>query len=163
VFTPEERREAVEAFEASGRKRDDFARLWGCSSASLDKWRKRYREEGPRGLETRSRPKGIPNQGARRLPAAVRDLIALVRQENPAFGVTRIADQLRRFHGVEVSAGSVRNVLRARGLALQPCPGRRPRPKSKSRRGASSALGRASCGSRTSRASCCGARAVGCT
>lgn len=131
VFTPEERREAVEAFEKSGRKREDFARLWGCSAASLDKWRKRYREEGPKGLETRKRPKGIPNDSARRLSESVREQIALVRQENPDYGVTRIADHLQRFHGIRVSLGSVRNVLRERGLAPQAAPARRARPKSK--------------------------------
>jgi transposase InsO family protein/transposase-like protein len=130
VFTPEERREAVEAYEKSGRTREDFARLWGCSAASLDKWRKRYRDEGPKGLETRCRPKGIPNDSARRLPDAVRDLIAEVREEHADFGVQRIADHVRRFHGVQVSAGSVRNVLRERGLGLQPVSARRARPKS---------------------------------
>ncbi len=40
-FTPEERRAAVEAFLKSGRKRKDFARLWGCSPSSLDKWVRR--------------------------------------------------------------------------------------------------------------------------
>ena len=47
-FTPEERRGAVEAFLKSGRKREDFARLWGCSASSLDKWVRRFESEGDR-------------------------------------------------------------------------------------------------------------------
>ena len=35
----------------SGRTLSDFSRLWGCSTSSMGKWLKRYREEGPKGLE----------------------------------------------------------------------------------------------------------------
>ena len=57
-FTPEERRGAVEAFVKSGRTLSDFARLWGCSASSLGKWLRRYRDGGPKSLETRTPPKG---------------------------------------------------------------------------------------------------------
>jgi len=130
-FTPDERRAAVEAFAKSGRKREDFARLWGCSTSSLDKWIRRYEAEGPKGLETRRPAKGRRPHHPKRISNAVRDLIAKIRLENDSFGMTRIADQLERFHGVKVSASTIRNVLREQGIALQPSPKRRPRPKSK--------------------------------
>jgi transposase-like protein len=53
-FTPEERRAAVEAFLKSGRKREDFARLWGCSPSSIDKWVRRYQT-----VSVRSRSPGL--------------------------------------------------------------------------------------------------------
>lgn len=55
LFTPEERRAAVEAFVRSGRSREDFARLWGCSASSLDVWRRAYGAGGPKALEPRPR------------------------------------------------------------------------------------------------------------
>ena len=71
--TPDERRAAVEAFRRSGRKGEDFAKLWGCSAASLDQWIRRYDEEGPQGLEDRVRKKRNcrphpSRRGAERLP-----------------------------------------------------------------------------------------------
>lgn len=130
-FTPEERRAAVEAFVKSGRKRLDFARLWGCSASSLDKWLRRYEAEGPKGLETRTPPKGRRPHHPKRLSDTVRDLIVSIRAEHTDFGVTRVADELRRFHGVQISPSTVRNVLRERGIPAQPSPQRRRRPKSK--------------------------------
>lgn len=126
-FTPEERRAAVEAFAKSGRSREDFAKLWGCSASSLDKWRKRYATEGPKGLETRTPPKGRRAHHPKRISSAVRDLIAEVRAQHDDFGVTRVADYLRRFHGVQVSPSTVRNVLREKGVPAQPSPKKRPR------------------------------------
>jgi transposase len=126
-FTPEERRAAVEAFLKSERKREDFARLWGCSASSLDKWVRRYKEEGPKGLETRTPPKGRRAHHPRRLPDAVRAQVVRVRQEHPEFGVTRVADELRRFHGIRISDSGVRNILLEAGLAPQSSDRRRRR------------------------------------
>jgi len=130
-FSPDERRAAVEAFMKSGRNRVDFARLWGCSPSSLDKWLKRYRDEGPKGLETRVVQRRPRRPHPKRLPDSVRDLIVEVRREHDDFGVTRIADHLKRFHSVQISPSGVRNILRERGVPCQPGPKRRPRPKSK--------------------------------
>jgi transposase InsO family protein len=130
-FTPEERRAAVEAFLKSGRRREDFARLWGCSPSSLDKWVKRYRDEGPKGLETRVRVRKPGRPHPRRVSDAVREIIVQVARENTDFGATRIADHLMRFCGVKLSPGGVRKILRERGVPPQPFPKRRPRPKSK--------------------------------
>jgi len=130
-FTPDERRAAVEAFAKSGRTRADFARLWGCSASSLDKWLARYRDEGPKGLETRAPRKGRQAHHPRRTSDAVRELIVELRKQHDDYGVTRIANYLKRFHGVQLSPSTVRNVLREKGIAPQPSPARRARPKSK--------------------------------
>jgi transposase InsO family protein len=126
-FTPEERRATIEAFLKSERKRLDFARLWGCSPASLDKWLRRYRDEGPKGLETRKAQRQRASHHPARLPDNVRAEILAVREAEPSFGVNRMADHLRRFCGLDVSASTVRNVLREAGVPPQPAPKRRTR------------------------------------
>src|SRR5262249_21612285 len=57
-YTPEQRRAAVEAFEAAGQTIEDFARLWGVSRATLSVWVRTYRRDGPKALESirRGRP-----------------------------------------------------------------------------------------------------------
>jgi transposase InsO family protein len=125
-YTPEEKRQAIEAFAASGRTRRDFARLWGVSESSLSKWLQRYEAEGPKGLE----PRKGGGPGAPRLPRPVRDEIADAKRKHPTFGMRRVRDWLRRFRGIKVSAGSVGRTLKEEGLAETPPPARR-RPKKK--------------------------------
>ena len=130
-FSPDERRAAVEAFAKSGRSRPDFARLWGCSPSSLDKWTRRYEAEGPKGLETRVRQRGPQRDHAKRISDSVRALIIKIRTENEEYGAQRVVDDLNRFHGVKVSASVVRKILKENGIAGQPFPHRRKRAKSK--------------------------------
>jgi transposase-like protein len=42
IYTPEERREAIEAHEKSQLTQQQFCKTWGISPASLAKWRPRY-------------------------------------------------------------------------------------------------------------------------
>jgi transposase InsO family protein len=133
-FTPEERREAVEQWRKSGRTAQDFARLWNCSASSLQKWAKRYDEDGPKSLEDRPHPKGRRAHHPRRLPDQVRQAIREIRERNPSFGVTRVADELRRTAHVNVSPSTVRNVLLEAGFAMQPSPKKRRRGPDKLRR-----------------------------
>ena len=58
--SPEQRRQAVEAFAKSGMRQDEFARVWGLSVHTLRNWLTRYKDAGPKGLEPRprGRPKG---------------------------------------------------------------------------------------------------------
>ena len=130
-FTADERRAAVEAFAKSGRTREEFARLWGCSVSSLDNWARRYAALGPKGLEPRPRGKCGPRPAARRVPEAVRAEIVAVQHEHPSFGLRKIRDFLARFREAQVSAGTVRNVLSEHGIAPKPSPARRPRPRVK--------------------------------
>jgi len=130
-FTPEERRAAVEAFLKSGRSREDFALLWGCSPSSIDKWLKRYRDEGPKGLETRVRVRKPCRPHPKRFPDHVRDLIEKVYREHPGFGMKRLAQHLGRFHGVKISSSGARKILRERGVELLSAPKKRAKPKSK--------------------------------
>jgi len=131
-FTPDERRAAVEAFLKSNRNRVDFAKLWGCSPSSIDKWVKRYRDDGPKGLETRVRKRGTASRPhPKRLPDSARDLIVQVHSEHKDFGMKRLADHLARFHGLKISPSGARKILLERGVQMLPAPHKRPRPKSK--------------------------------
>jgi len=51
----------------------EFAALWGVSDRTVSSWLKRYAEEGPKGLEDRT--KAGPGR-PRKIPPAVREEIA---------------------------------------------------------------------------------------
>jgi len=101
-YTADQRRQAVEAFLKSGTTQDDFARLWGIGTKTLNYWLARYEEGGPKALERRVSPGGRPRR------KGVHDLIEGVKRENPSFGLRKVRDFLSRFKGVKVSTGSVK-------------------------------------------------------
>ena len=130
IFSPEERRQAVEAFEKSGLTRESFCRTWGVSAASLAAWMKRYREDGPKGLEPRPRKKPArPHKKA--LPESTKAAIVATKKVHPDFGLRKVRDVLYRFFGIKVSCGSVRKTLSEEGIPPLPSPARRPRPRKK--------------------------------
>jgi len=108
-YTPEERRQAVETYLKSGQKLEDFARVWGLGESTLRHWVERYQEGGPRGLESRVKPKGRPRR------KGVMELIERVKRENPTFGFRKVGNFLGRIVGVKVSTGTVRNALKGKG------------------------------------------------
>ena len=110
--TPEERRQALEALAKSGMSQEQFARLWGISSAALRRWLRRYQEAGPKGLEPHPTGPRRPGRAPKhRLPDAVREEIARTKRRFPDFGLKRVRDFLSRFGGVRVSAATVARVL----------------------------------------------------
>ena len=129
-YTPEERRRAVEEYERSGLSAADFCRTWGVSTGSLATWLKRYREEGPKGLEPKPR-KPTAADDARKLPEAVKAAIVTAKRQYPESGLRKVRDVLQRFCGIRVSLGSVAKTLREEGIAMLPKPRRRPRPRKK--------------------------------
>jgi transposase InsO family protein len=110
-WQPDQRRQAVEAFHKSSMNIEDFARVWGVGERSLSIWLKQYEREGPKGLER----KHYKHTGRPRRPG-MREEIAEVQRKYPDFGLRKVRDFLARFHGVRVSAGSVRNTLQERGI-----------------------------------------------
>lgn len=109
AYTPEERREAVEAFAASGMQQDDFCRIWGVGRSTLAKWLKRYREEGPQGLETRRWRARNPHPNA--TPEDVKERVRETKRRHPSFGLRKIRDWLFRFEAKKVSTTTVKKVL----------------------------------------------------
>jgi transposase InsO family protein len=114
-FSAEERRGALEAWAKSGLTAVAFAQLWGVSAESLRGWRARYELGGPQALEPRKlgRPHGA---GLSTLPAPLQAEIVRTKLRFPTFGLKKVRDFLKRFQGERVSTGSVRKVLKSRGL-----------------------------------------------
>ncbi len=127
AYTPEERRQAVEAFLGSGVSRTRFALLWGVTVETLSRWIRCYEEQGPRGLEDRFLGAGKGKRPSRKqIPPAVRAEIVRTKHRFPSFGLRKVRDFLLRFQGVKVSAGTVRNTLREAGVS-PPAPVRKRR------------------------------------
>lgn len=133
-YTPEQRREAYEAWRKSGLSQAMFARQWGVHPITFSGWVRSYEAAGPKGLE----PGGGQVRGATRgrrgrkpwLAEPVKQEVVAVKRRFPTFGLQRIKDFVRRFAGLSVSTGSVRKVLRAEGIAAAP-PSRRRRARRK--------------------------------
>ena len=122
-YSVERRRQAVEAFQASGLTQVEFARYLGIGLKTLRGWVARYKEHGSKGLERRRGAKRTAPAGgaARALPAAVRDEVAAVQRRFPDFGLRRSVHFLARFSGVKVSPGAWRRfAARSRSRAQHP-------------------------------------------
>jgi transposase InsO family protein len=128
-YTPEERRQAVEAFFKSGMRRVAFARTWGVTPKTLQRWLAVWEKEGPKALETkpRGRPKG--SGAGSQLPQAVQAEIVRTKRRFPTFGLRKVRDYLRRFRGVKVSSNSVGKVLREADVEKGQPPKKRPKRK----------------------------------
>jgi transposase InsO family protein len=110
--SPDERRQAVEAFAQSGMRQAEFARVWGLSVHTLRDWLTRYQAGGPKALEPKRRGRPLGSGGiARSVPESVRAEIARTKLRFPVFGLKRVRDFMARFSGVRVSTGTVARVL----------------------------------------------------
>ena len=115
-FTPEERREAVEAYLQTDLTKKSFSKLWGISDATLGKWLRKYQTEGPKGLER----KPHAGKGKMRIAQAVREEIVRAKRFFPDFGLKRVRDYLFRFRGVKVSEGSIDKALKVADIPPSP-------------------------------------------
>ena len=91
-------------------------RHFGLSRKTFYKWRQRYHQHGDAGLADRAR---APHRSPRATPAAVVSKILYLRQHYH-FGPGKIADYLKRFHGVSVACASVHRILRRHGMNRLP-------------------------------------------
>ena len=131
VYTPEERRAAIEAQAKSNLSIDAFAKTFGVSPVTFQAWLRAYREHGPKGLE---HPFGKKKRGRKPLPQPLREEIVSVKRRFPDFGLRKIRDFLSRFRGLKVSPGGVRSTLAAEGIPPAKKPKRRGRGKPAVRR-----------------------------
>jgi transposase InsO family protein/transposase-like protein len=104
--TPEERREAVAAWQKSGLSQAMFSKQWGVSPITFSCWVVKAGARSP-GERRGSKP---------RLAEPVKQEVVAVKRRFPTFGLLKIKDFVRRFSGMSVSTGSVAKVLRAEGL-----------------------------------------------
>lgn len=128
AYTPEQRREAVEAYATSGLLMEDFCRVWGVGRSTMSNWLKRYREGGPQGLESRrsGNRKSPPNATSESVKEKVRE----TKRKNPSFGLRKVRDWLFRHEGKKVSATTVKKVLKEAELHPPP-PVKKKRKKKK--------------------------------
>jgi transposase InsO family protein len=86
----------------------------GIGHSTLNKWIKRYREEGEAGLMDRQ---AIPAKNpSRRINPAIRKKAVELKRQDPQRGVRRIAQVLKRHHLMKVSPETVRKTLQEAGL-----------------------------------------------
>jgi transposase InsO family protein/transposase-like protein len=130
-YSPDQRRQAVEAYLKSGVSAKDFAKTWGTSPASLFKWQRAYREHGGKGLENRLFLKGGKKRGRKGLPEPVKQEITAVKRENPDFGIKKVRNFLWRFRGVKVSSGTVRKTFKEANIPPVQQKGKKRRRKQK--------------------------------
>jgi len=117
-YSPQKRREAVEAYLKSGMSLEEFGKVWGIvGRGTLWQWVKVYKEKGPKGLENAIYGSHEKKRGApRSIPEPVREEIAKVKIGNPGFGFKKIKNFLWRFQGVKVSTGTVKKTLIEKNL-----------------------------------------------
>lgn len=121
TFTFEERLRAVKLHLEEGFPQELVAQELGISSAAVYKWTKRYREQGEEGLQNH------PSVESRaKLSEAVRQKIIELKEEEPARGVKRISQLLKRVFFLRASPPTVRKTLQAEGL-MQQAPPKAPR------------------------------------
>ena len=113
--TFEERLRAVKLHLEEGFTQEMVAREMGVSFAAIGKWVQRYRREGEEGLKTKTSVVPRP-----KLPEAVRDKILQLKQEEPARGIKRISQLLRRVFFLQASPQTVRKTLHQQGLVQPP-------------------------------------------
>ena len=95
--------------EAHGSKVSLTARHTGFSRSTIYTWLARYKQEGSRGLEERSRR---PKRVRQRLwTEVVVDLVLKLRRENPGWGKDKLARLLERDEGQTVSVSMVGRIL----------------------------------------------------
>jgi len=110
--------QAASRLEDEGQDLVSISKVVGVPRSTLCRWRRRYRENGPRGLEPRSRrPKRVRGpEWSREAVRAVHE----VRRLFPAWGKAKIHAIVRGegFSISESSVGRILGFLRARGLVV---------------------------------------------
>ena len=108
VYTPEQRRKAVEAFSKSGQSLLHFGKAWGINAQVLGRWVKAYKQHGPKALEGRRAGR---KKGRKPVAAGLREGIKQVKAQFPDFGFRKVGSFLARFKGLKVSHPQIRRVV----------------------------------------------------
>src|ERR1700734_1264580 len=90
------------------------------SKSSLGLWLQAYRLGGEAGLQP-----GIPGPRKHRLPEPITEKIVEIKQQNPAFGIKRISQLLRRWFFLPASPETVRQRLHEAELMAEWSPPKR--------------------------------------
>jgi transposase InsO family protein len=112
-FTPDQRRQAVEAFGKSGQSLKDFGKAWGVNEQVLGRWAKAYRTLGPKALADKRTGR---KPGRQPVAPALREGIKKVKAEFPDFGLRKVQGFLARFKGLKASPPVIRRVVKEENL-----------------------------------------------
>ena len=93
-------------------------RFYGLSRQGFYKWKRAYDRLGEAGL-IRTKPGPTPGKCKLRTPPEIEEKILYIRR-NYHLGPLRISWYLKRYHGIQVSDGGVRNVLKRHNLNRLP-------------------------------------------
>jgi len=118
----EARRRRAAALLARGKGVNEVARLIGCSTGSVDRWKKALKRRGPDGLNAKVHPGPTP----RLSKAQKRSLVALLKKGAVAAGYPnelwtckRIADLIGKTFGVFHDPDHVWRILHSLGWSAQ--------------------------------------------
>ena len=109
----------LKVLQHAGERSGNVARTcrhFGISRQAFYKWKRRYEVHGEVGLYDRAR---TPHRSPRSTPCEVVSKMLYLRQHYH-FGPSRIADYLRRFHGLSVATSSVHRILGRHGMSRLP-------------------------------------------
>jgi len=112
-FTPDQRRQAVEAFGKSGQSLKDFAKAWGVNEQVLGRWAKTYRTAGPKALADKRMGR---KPGRKPVDPVLREGIKKLKAEFPDFGLRKVQGFLARFKGLKASPPVIRRVVQEEAL-----------------------------------------------
>lgn len=110
-YTPEHRKQTIEAYFKSGITQKDFAQTWGIPYKTLVHWLEKYRKDGPKSLDSYAPPKADDKRKGRKISQQVMDEIIRIKNADPKSGLKYIKQMMSRFKGVNVSTGSIKKTL----------------------------------------------------
>lgn len=112
TFSPDERRQAVEAFLKAGQAFPAFAKAWNVNERVLRRWVKLYEEQGPKSLAGRLGRK----PGRKKIAPALRESIKEVKGQFPDFGLRKVQGFLARFQGLKPTHAAITRVVKEEAL-----------------------------------------------
>jgi transposase InsO family protein len=106
-YPPEFKLRAVKLYLEEGFTPELIGQELSVTPETIQRWVHRYQQFGEHGLvDQRTGPSGIP-----KLPIPVRDKIVELKKQQPAFGIKRISQILRRMFFLKASPETVRQTL----------------------------------------------------
>jgi len=112
TFSPDDRRQTVEAFLKAGQTFPAFAKAWGVNERVLKRWVNLYEKKGPKALAGRLGRK----PGRKKIAPALRESIKQVKATFPDFGLRKVQGFLARFQGLKPTHATITRVVKEEAL-----------------------------------------------
>lgn len=117
----DQRKQAIDAFIKSGLSQKDFAKTWGVSESTLNRWHSIYQALGYKGLERttfKERLQELKQRHHKKISEQLEKVIVKTKTDNPTFGLRKVKNFLNRFEGLKVSTGAISRVLKEENIPL---------------------------------------------